>query len=1693
PTAAAAVPAIRKRLEDKSAIVRKEAQNALEKIQAGPSGRTPPDGGTAAGILLLAVITGIIYKLAKGFKVAPQIPAPMGSGIAVILILMLGAMLYTFFADTDSISRGAHEDEPSGRAWPRFSPSDSFRGPLFKILREMYPGEKDFKKFIREFESNRVPDLVKKRMSKTVEASQSLLPYYFKITDAYTLFKIHQKQKDREKMHFYMYNPQDIDRRRATLVVIAGDNRPTLLSDAASFISRSIPKIIGHETDIDIDWNTIHNGGEKTLLYFEIRDLETGRALTEEQIEKVYRSLPGSMIGVQKKDLRTAAEEAMKKVLHIAASPKRGKKKKRERQKDVEVTLTGLKTGRDRVAEGYVYRLPKIDTSIVDERICVPWDSSRLANLKIGATVFDLERALEKLLENHTEISHTGIGVLVHPIAALVERVKHPNRKSAMQRVLIICKDIVTKTMHAGKKARKIRHVLSERIEKEASQYDNINADMASEIRQLGDELLKGFMENREAIGEEEVLAEQRKLDDTMERVKKNLEEMLESEGASAQDKDLYLNWVLKDISDQTKKMIAAEKTNAAASLLKVIKKTEGSLEKMKDPKFISIVREVVNTALLALGRLEVQISLNGFMRDPMVEMEKVKLRDNLAALRDAHKQYLENRGSSPYSGDFIAAVEAMGEKKVEEGKTATKAVIEIMNEMIQGDAEITVQEKTRIEATTDVIVETLDSIKLLDDTDVGDGPLVIATNSLDIYRVPKLFKESTRVTAIIADEDHPASHWVGMANNRVPTLTSTRSARGEPATAVVKTGDRVIVNERTGTVYVNPGLQTEEAMDMERAGSVVLRREAERRKYDPAKTIDEAEATFAIDVTEPLNLQKALSCGFKDIGLLRTEMLYQDVRPGKEELAKLFKRIADSTEGIVTIRMFDMQRDKKPKYLPDSGFQGTAYLLEDETGKDIAGDQVWALVKAYHGSERHNIRILFPNVFDPEEAKAARYLVGSAEQTIRDEKYAEVPESPAAIKVGGMIESVEAVENREGIIGIFDFISIGTNDLINSIKGYKTRKGALSAKDTMVPPDFDVHVASVFESTSRAGKELCLCGEWINYPKIMFLLLNVAKKYPGKIVLTAEPDRVAVLMQLARAANVGDIAAAVEPLREDPYEFDGRLEEIEDTIRENTIIEIFEAGLQGPRNGAEIRPSDAGTGRMPGNAGAARVSVIVATVLAAPIAAALVIALAGGMGKTVAILSLAAVGLCAGLSAAAILYLAVSDIVKSVKEKGHKALVGRMIEEFKDRVSRITDPTEQDMGDALTEVLLHAQDVHGIGVITGPVYSGLMNFAEAWREKRIEEKVRGERTAAVVIGVVGISSKTASKVSARIGGVKVVALNENSHEKNIRLLEKFSRDYNAFGRGIIDREGLTEKEVLNIAEELVSAIEKEDRKIFALAHPEIIGLDDENIKRIKNAGGVLRRIVDRMPVIRSFRASELSVYNMRMSAFAENHTTRALSPRIAEYVRNSRIPKMVSIGAGSLGEVKLLAETHRRRMEQMGYRDPKDHPVKLQIRLAMKDIEMQDGTRVKLEDSAGVKQSLLERMEIDDVLNAGDLVLVDEAAANTQTVGDIYKNIKGYDAKNVAIVEKVKENRSEDELPSDDIVFVEYEGLATSLLYDAVLTLMADDKQSPFLSSLKERHGNKRVWHFLPRAAHIDTKELREEIKRYEAFIMAA
>jgi len=353
----------------------------------------------------------------------------------------------------------------------------------------------------------------------------------------------------------------------------------------------------------------------------------------------------------------------------------------------------------------------------------------------------------------------------------------------------------------------------------------------------------------------------------------------------------------------------------------------------------------------------------------------------------------------------------------------------------------------------------------------------------------PEMFSIYRReVSGLVTEIGGTTSHVSIMARDfRIPAVVGLTGITGK-----IRTGDTVIVDGTIGTVVLNPEEDTI---------GVYKYKEKEHKKYErylsrlekKESILKEGEEIILlanIDLEEELEFLRKGIC--KGIGLFRTEYIFLNRNdfPTEEDQFSIYQRIIKRLKPLeVTIRVIDIGGDKKPPYMehfeeknPFLGWRGIRYALSH---RDILKSQVRAILRS---SIYGNTRIMFPMVNDLDEIKEIKKVL---EDCMKELSMENLPYNDR-IKMGIMVETPSCVILLDQIAEHVDFISVGTNDLIQYTL-------AIDRGNGMVASEFDPSHPAILRALSIINKicneknlEVSICGEMAGDPLYTLLLIGL-------------------------------------------------------------------------------------------------------------------------------------------------------------------------------------------------------------------------------------------------------------------------------------------------------------------------------------------------------------------------------------------------------------------------------------------------------------------------------------------------------------------------------------------------------------------------------------------------------------------------
>jgi phosphoenolpyruvate-protein kinase (PTS system EI component) len=325
--------------------------------------------------------------------------------------------------------------------------------------------------------------------------------------------------------------------------------------------------------------------------------------------------------------------------------------------------------------------------------------------------------------------------------------------------------------------------------------------------------------------------------------------------------------------------------------------------------------------------------------------------------------------------------------------------------------------------------------------------------------------------------------------------------ALGEELLAIEE-GAFVVLDGDDGALTLEPDLDTIALVGAAAERSLRQRREQAAARALPAATTDGRPVRLLANASSVAEVRVALDAAAEGIGLLRTELAFleADGWPDEAEHEAALAPVLDLLEGhIATVRTLDFGADKTPPFLSGIETRGLALMLDHE---DALAAQLRAIVRA---GARTRLRVLLPMVDDASQLRRVRALLGDAKPLL-----------------GAMIETPNAVAHATEIALEADFLSIGTNDLVQYTLGLD-RELPLATARAAADPAVLAHISATVAAARRVGIPVVVCGEAAAEPPVAALLVGFGVDELS--VAPARVDEIRVVVQRLSAEAAAQAA----------------------------------------------------------------------------------------------------------------------------------------------------------------------------------------------------------------------------------------------------------------------------------------------------------------------------------------------------------------------------------------------------------------------------------------------------------------------------------------------------------------------------------------------------------------------------------------
>ncbi len=435
----------------------------------------------------------------------------------------------------------------------------------------------------------------------------------------------------------------------------------------------------------------------------------------------------------------------------------------------------------------------------------------------------------------------------------------------------------------------------------------------------------------------------------------------------------------------------------------------------------------------------------------------------------------------------------------VGEHRTAQAALHEVLNEYTSLFARTKDEYlKERLADLRDVIIRLSGHLSAVLTTGSEDlpGPLIVVAGELLPSQAVML---GTRdVAGIVTQSGGQTSHAAILARSRgIPAVSGVREI-----TQHVRTGDTIVVDGREGHVIINPDPETESAYRKLQREFFDLKDRLAVNRDLPAVSADQQTLELLANINSATDARAAGAMGASGVGLFRTEYLFlthPDVPDEEEQLAAYREIIAATPGQRVTIRTLDLGGDKTIPYLGHTReanpFMGWRSIRLSFEHPHFFITQVRAVLRAAAlekgpSSDAKQVRLMFPMITTLEEIRRVRRMVSRAKTQLAAEGHAcgDVP-------LGLMLEVPAAAVSIKALLKEVDFVSIGSNDLVQYLMAADRDNPKVSHLCQPLSPPVLRVLWRVIQACNKAGKSVTLCGEMAGTPRAFVLLFGMGMR----------------------------------------------------------------------------------------------------------------------------------------------------------------------------------------------------------------------------------------------------------------------------------------------------------------------------------------------------------------------------------------------------------------------------------------------------------------------------------------------------------------------------------------------------------------------------------------------------------------------
>ena len=394
-------------------------------------------------------------------------------------------------------------------------------------------------------------------------------------------------------------------------------------------------------------------------------------------------------------------------------------------------------------------------------------------------------------------------------------------------------------------------------------------------------------------------------------------------------------------------------------------------------------------------------------------------------------------------------------------------------------------------------------------------GKVIVAD---DLTPADTVLMQHYGIAAFATEFGGSTSHTAILARNlRIPAVVGLHSAK-----KLIKNDDLVILDGGSGIVLVNPD---------KTVLSYYIKKQNEVKKYyssleklkdSPARSIDGIPITLMANIELPEDFETVRDIGAAGVGLYRTEFLYMNRNnpPDEEEHFQTYIKVTEALRGLpLTIRTVDLGADKEVDGVgrqtsnirsnPALGLRAVRLCLKEP---EFFRPQLRAILRA---SAHGPIRIMIPMLTNTQEMQQVLFIIDELKLELKNK----LIEFDQEIKVGGMIEVPASAICADIFADKLDFLSIGTNDLIQ----YTMAIDRINDEVNYLYDPLHPAVLRLIQATIVAGQKanipISMCGEMAGEKEYTQLLLGL-----GLREFSMHPATLLEVKEIINKTNINEL-----------------------------------------------------------------------------------------------------------------------------------------------------------------------------------------------------------------------------------------------------------------------------------------------------------------------------------------------------------------------------------------------------------------------------------------------------------------------------------------------------------------------------------------------------------------------------------------